>query len=364
MLDCNLSKGMYARFAKTCKNNGGMNISDSKNLYRLEDLAALAGVSISTVSRALNDSTLVSERTKKKIKALAQSNNYAGHLRRKVYTENADKTISIIIAPSQGRASRLLDPFALDLIGGIGEALKEHKCDMLISHLSLTDHQKAASLVASGRCDGLIILGQSSLHKQLNQLASQNVPFVTWGAQLPDQLYCSVGSDNQQGGRRTTNHLIRMGRRKVAFIGDTNSPETQLRFVGYKQALEMNNIEFEPRLVRPAHFYPESAIEEINVLLEQGVEFDGVVAASDMVALGAMRALAGSGINVPRDVSVIGYDDVLVAAYTSPALSTIHQDVTKAGRLMVNKLLRLLEGENIQSSTLPTDLIIRESCGS
>ncbi|UTW59008.1 LacI family DNA-binding transcriptional regulator [Kordiimonas sp. SCSIO 12603] len=341
-----------------------MSDNEEESLYRLEDLAELAGVSISTVSRALNDSSLVSERTKKKILALAQSNNYSGKLKEKVYTEEAEKTISIIIPPPQGRDTRLSDPFILDLIGGIGDALKERNCDLLISHLTLTDYHSAANLVASGRCDGLIVIGQSTLHKQLNQLADIRVPFVAWGAQLPDQSYCSVGSDNQQGGRRATRHLIRMGRKRIAFVGETDAPEVALRFKGYQEALEEAGIELDQRLIRPTNFYPESAMEAVEEMRELGIEFDGVVAASDMIAIGAMRGLIRSGVRVPEDVSVIGYDDILAAGFSSPALSTIKQDVTKAGRLMVSKLLRLLEGETVQPSILPTDLIIRESCGS
>lgn len=300
-----------------------MTDNNDHSLYRLEDLAELAGVSISTVSRALNDSPLVSERTKKKIMALAQRNNYSGRHKQMVYTEEADKTISIIIPPPQGRDVRLSDPFFLDLIGGIGDALKEQNCDLLISHLTLTDYHSAYSMVASGRCDGLIILGQSTLHSQLNELAKLGTPFVAWGAQLPDQYYCSVGSDNQQGGRRATNHLIRMGRKKIAFVGDTDSPEVKLRYRGYLEALELNGMKLDPKLVRPAHFYPESAMEAIEVLLERDIKFDGIVAASDMIAIGAMRTLISNGVKVPEDVSVIGYDDVNIAAYTSPALSSI-----------------------------------------
>ncbi|WP_420428990.1 LacI family DNA-binding transcriptional regulator [Kordiimonas sp.] len=341
-----------------------MDESEKKNLRRLEDLALLANVSISTVSRALNDSPLVSDRTKKRIMSLAHNNNYSGRLKDKVYADEADKTISIIIPPPQGRDTRLSDPFTLDLIGGIGDALKERNCDMLISHLTMTDYQSAANLVASGRCDGLVVIGQSTLHAQLNQLAQKKVPFVAWGAQLPEQQYCSVGSDNQQGGRRATNHLIRMGCKRIVFVGDAEGPEVQLRLAGYREALELNGIAYQEELVRPAHFYPESGMEAIDVLIEQGIKFDGVVAASDMIAIGAMRGIARAGLRIPQDVSVIGYDDVLVAAYSSPALSTIRQDVTKAGRLLVSKLLRMLEGQTVQSSNLPTDLIIRESCGS
>ena len=155
-----------------------------------------------------------------------------------------------------------------------------------------------------------------------------------------------------------------MGRRRIAFIGDVEGPECQLRYAGYREALEQSDIAFDPSLVRPAHFYPESGIEATEALLEDGVEFDGVVAVSDMIAIGAMRALIRAGIDVPGKVSVIGYDDVQVAAFSSPALTTIRQDVTKAGRLIVGKLMRMLEGQPVQSSNLPTDLIVRESCGS
>jgi len=341
-----------------------MKNDDSQIPHRLEDLAALAGVSVSTVSRALNNSSLVSERTKKKIFKLARAYNYAGKVQPPLQASGAEKTISVIIPPPQGRDTRLSDPFILDLIGGIGDALKERNVDLLISHLTLTDTANAMELVTSGRCDGLIVLGQSTLHQQLNELAAYGVPFVAWGASLPDQAYCSVGSDNFQGGKRATNHLIRMGRRRIAFLGDAAALECKQRFEGYQAALEEHGIAYDSELVLPAHFFPESAMESVDVLLEQGVDFDGLFAASDMIAIGAMRALANAGKQVPEDVSVIGYDDVLVAGYSSPALTTIRQDVVKAGRLVVSKLMRLLDGEKVQSSRLPTDLIVRESCGS
>jgi len=332
--------------------------------HRLEDLAALAGVSVSTVSRALNDSPLVSDRTKKMIFKLAKTHKYSGRMHHPIEPSGAEKTISVIIPPPQGRDTRLSDPFILDLIGGIGDALKERNVDLLISHLTLTDTRGAAELVNSGRCDGLIVLGQSTIHGQLNELAQRGVPFVAWGAHMPDQLYCSVGSDNIQGGKRATNHLVRMGRERIVFLGGTAALESRQRYEGYKAALEERGLPFDPALVLPAHFFPESAMEAVDVLLEQGVAFDGLVAASDMIAIGAMRALASAGLRVPEDVSVIGYDDVLVAGYASPALTTIRQDVVKAGRLVVSKLMRLLDGEKVQSSRLPTDLIVRESCGS
>ncbi|GEQ96383.1 LacI family transcriptional regulator [Iodidimonas gelatinilytica] len=335
-----------------------------RSLYRLEDLAELAGVSISTVSRALNDSDLVSERTKARIRQIAQTHNYAGRLRDKLDpVRPTSRTISAVIPPPQGRDQRISDPFLLDLLGGLADQMIERDCDLLISHVMPSDLDGMLSLLSSGRSDGLIFLGQSTVHEDLNSLADRGVPFVVWGARLPNQKYCTVGSDNLKGGHRATSHLIRLGRRRIAFIGDVEPPELRLRFDGYKQALEDAGIAFDPDLVRPAHFSLESAMEAVESLLESGTEFDGVVAASDLIAIGAVRGLMKSGMHVPEDVSVVGYDDVRMAAYSSPALTTISQDVGKAGRLLVSKLLRILDGQGVRSELLPTELIVRESCG-
>jgi DNA-binding LacI/PurR family transcriptional regulator len=341
-----------------------MRKDDFDTPHKLEDLAVLAGVSVATVSRALNNSPLVSERTRKKIFALARAHNYAGRMPEPVMVTKADKTISVVIPPPQGRDSRLSDPFLLDLIGGIGDALKEQNVDLLISHVTLSNVDDAAELFGSGRSDGLIVLGQSTMHTQLNELAKRHVPFVAWGAELPDQHYCTVGSDNFQGGKRATSHLIRMGRKRIVFLGETDAIESKQRFEGYRAALEEAGMPFDPALVAPAQFFPESAMEAMDALLERSRDIDGLFAASDMIAIGAMRALVRSGRTIPADVSVVGYDDVLVAGYASPALTTIRQDVVKAGRMVVSKLLRMLDGEIVQSSRLPTDLIVRESCGS
>lgn len=328
---------------------------------RLEDIAKLAGVSISTVSRALHDSPLVSQKTKDRIFAIARSHNYSGRLKNRLMPES--RTVSVVIPPPQGRDRRVSDPFLLDLLGGLADPLIEQDCDLLISHIMPSDLEGMLDLVAAKRSDGLIFLGQSTVHAHLNALAERNVPFVVWGARQPDQRYCTVGSDNLKGGHRATSHLLRLGRRRVAFLGDKEGPEVQLRYEGYCRALADAGIALDLDLVRPAHFSLESAIETVEALIESRSGFDAIFAASDLIALGAIRGLARNGIAVPRDVSVVGYDDIHMAAYASPALTTIRQDVAKAGRLLVNKLLRLLDGESVRSELLATELIVRESCG-
>jgi len=276
---------------------------------------------------------------------------------------SGDGSISLIIPTPQGRDSALSDPFYLSLIGGIGEALWEWGHDLVLSHVQLASYEQAAALVLSGETDGFIIIGQGTLHEELNNMARHDIPLVVWGAHMPEQEYCVIGSDNEQGGHRATRHLLRLGRKQIAFVGETEAEETRLRFQGYARALEEAGIPLRKRLVQPTRFYPESGMEAIESILSSDTPFDAVVAASDTIAIGVIRSLIAHGLTVPGDVSVVGYDDVVVASYCNPALTTIRQDVRKAGRRLVRKIIRALDGEEITSSYISTELIVRDSCG-
>lgn len=333
-----------------------------KNATTLEDLARLAGVSISTVSRALNDSTAVNTRTKQLIWKLARERDYPFRNYMPAGPIGAEGTIALVVPRPQGREGRLSDPFFLELFAGVGEAARERGCDIVVSHVAPSSFDDLHAAMNTTRADGVIFLGQSSLHTAFNRLAETDSRFVVWGAQLAEQRYCSVGSDNPLGGRRATLHLIRLGRRRIVYLGDTEAPEIMQRHRGYLEALETSGVPFDPDLVVPAHFEVESAEASVEALVQRGVEFDGVVAASDLIALGAIRALQNAGRSVPGDVSVIGYDNVPFARYSRPALTTIAQDTAKAGRLLVSKLLDA-GASAARSERVPTDLIVRETCG-
>lgn len=330
---------------------------------RLEDLARLAGVSITTVSRALNDSASVNQETKRHIWKLAREHDYPFRRYMPAGPTAAAATVAIAIPPPQGREARLSDPFVLELVAGIGEAARARGCDFLVSHVAPADIADLAALMATNRANGVIFLGQSTLHHAFNELAEKETRFVVWGAQLPKQAYCSVGSDNTLGGRRATLHLARLGRKRIAFLGDTEAPEAMQRHYGYLEALGQAGLVADPRLTLQTHFETEAAEASIDALLQARVKFDGIVAASDLIAIGAIRALARVGISVPGDVSVVGYDDLRLAQLSRPALTTIRQDTTLAGRLLVAKLLNSDATTELTSERLPTDLIVRESCG-
>lgn len=334
-----------------------------KSSTRLEDLAERAGVSISTVSRALNDSPAVNQRTKQAIWKLARELDYPFRRYMPAGPIGAEGTIAVVVPNPQGREASLTDSFFLKLFAGVAEAARERGCDVVFSHIAPATYEDLSAAMETTRADGVIFLGQSSLHEAFNRLADSDLSFVVWGAQLPRQRYCSVGSDNPAGARKATKHLLRLGRRRIIFLGDAEAPEAMQRLRGYLAAHEADGLTPADELIVPAHFEVEGAEAATDALLSRGVEFDGVVAASDLIALGAIRALQRAGLSVPKDVSVVGYDNVPFAQLNSPSLSTIDQDTAKAGRLLVSKLLGAKGGKPPRPERLPTDLIIRESCG-
>lgn len=335
----------------------------SRKTTRLEDIARLAGVSIATASRALNDSSAVNDRTKQLIWKLAKEHDYPFRRYMPAGPIGAQGTIALVTPRPQGREGRISDPFFLELLAGVGEAARERGCDLLMSHISPATYDELAAAMNTSRADGVIFLGQSSLHGAFNRLAAGDYRFVVWGADLADQDYCSIGSDNLSGGRRATSHLARLGRTRIVYLGDLDPPEAMQRHRGYLEALEAAGLPADPELIVPAHFEVESAEAAVDALVRRGVAFDGVVAASDQIALGAVRALQHAGLGVPADVSVIGFDNVPFSRYSRPALTTIAQDTMKAGRLMVSKLLDHGGATAGRSERVPTDLIVRETCG-
>jgi DNA-binding LacI/PurR family transcriptional regulator len=198
------------------------------------------------------------------------------------------------------------------------------------------------------------------LHEELNRLASTTGRFAVWGAHMPGQKYCSIGSDNVLGGRRATLHLARLGRKRILFLGG-NDPEALQRRRGYAEGIQESGLEQDPKLIVPVEFELEAAEATVARLLHRDVKFDGVVASSDLIALGAIRAVKRAGLSVPGDVSVVGYDDMLLSRLSTPTLSTIRQDTAEAGRLLVSRVLDY--SPDHMPVYLPTDLIVRESCG-
>ena len=337
-----------------------MRAKNSNGSITLEKLAKLAKVSVSTVSRALNDHPSISNSTKKELWALARKHGYEFRRHMPASPIGAEGAITVVTPRVRGRPLPLSHPFFLELLASIGEAARDRGCDFTVSHLTPANYDDLVHATTTGRASGVIFLGQGTLHDEFNRLASTESRFVVWGAQFPGQKYCTVGTDNALGGRRATQHLIKLGRKRILFLGGSD-PEAMQRFRGYTEALQEAGMPIDDALSARVEFEAESAEAAVDRLMLLKIPFDGIVAASDLIALGGIRALHRKGIDVPGNISVVGYDNMLLSRLSTPTLSTVQQDIPKAGRLLVSKLLDWTGDP--RPEMLSTELIIRESCG-
>jgi DNA-binding LacI/PurR family transcriptional regulator len=218
------------------------------------------------------------------------------------------------------------------------------------------------------KADGLILLGYGdyvAYQGKLDKLVRQGTHFVRWGAVLPGQPGLSIGCDNFHGGRLVGQHLIAAGRRRIAFLGDasSHSPEFLERYRGCEAALAEVGAKLDPGLQVDAESSDEAGHAAAVALLERGRHFDAVFAASDLIAIGAMRAFGEHSRHVPWDVAVVGFDDIPTARFANPPLTTVSQDTTRAGELLVETLMKLVRDEPAEGITLPVSLVVRRSSG-
>ena len=332
------------------------------------DIAYHAGVSQATVSRALRGSPLVSAETRRRIQAIAKQLNYkvdknASNLRRQ-----HSVTLALLLFEDPTSDDSLINPFFLSMLGSITRACARQGYDLLISFQHLSDDWHA-DYQDSHKADGLILLGYGDYlvaRNKLEGLVEQGTHFVRWGAVVEGQPGVSIGCDNNQGGRAITEHLLALGRRDIAFIGDISPgcPEFSDRYRGYCTALREAGIAINPELQVDAADSTETVGQRaMRQLLARGPRIDAVFATSDLMAIGAMRALDEAGLKVPRDVAVVGFDDIPVAALTNPPLTTVAQDTKRAGELLVETLIHRIRNEPTSSVMLPARVVVRRSCG-
>ena len=329
----------------------------------MHDIAQMAGVSTSTVSRALNQSSLVNEETRQRIERLAQSLNYSINVGARNLRLQQNRTVAVIVPFESTARQHVSDPFFVSMLGSLADALTDRGYDMLLSRIDAARLDSAGELAASGRALGVILIGQWHQHEQLNSLALRKVPIVVWGAQLPQQVYCTVGSDNIAGGTLATEHLLAGGHRRIAFLGDVGLPEVSHRFEGYQRALARAQVPGDPALLQHAAFVEGSARGGIEDLLQRRVSFDALFASSDLLAMEAISALQDRGLRVPQDIAVVGFDDITLARYFRPTLTTVRQAISNGGEALVDALLAIVSGQKPRPQVLPTELIVRESSG-
>lgn len=319
----------------------------------MADLARLAGVSAITVSRALAGNPLVNADTAAKIKALAREHGYAFNISARNLRLRRSMTVAVVVEMKPSIERQMSGPYPLDLLGGITQELTSSGYSVLLTSLA------ASPLPSVMAADGVILLGQGAHEDAVHTVRQWGRPMVVWGAVSRHESEVVVGSDNRRGGALVAERFLALGRRRPVFLGNQAHGEFAERLEGFGDTLARHGLC--PVVPQVEGLTVGAGAEAVGALLDGGASFDALFAASDLLAIGAVRALIEHGRRVPEDVSVVGYDNSPLGATYVPPLSSVQQNFSDAGVLLARKVRMLIEGRQVESEMLPTQLVIRST---
>ena len=326
----------------------------------IHDIAARAGVSVTTVSRVLNGRPDVAESTRATVLAQVEQAGFHSNRSARSLVSGSSGLIGVTVPVVQAE-------YFGQLVAGVAEALDEHKLSVVLC-LTHNRHDREMSLLArlmQGTADGAILIHPSETNEELLRKRQQEFPLVVIDPPLAiDRSIPVVGSAHWSGGRIATEHLLELGHRRIGVItGPARWNASKDRLAGYRSALQAAGIEPEPELAQEADFEVTGGQEAAERLLSLHPRPTAIFALNDNMAVGVLHAAAQRGISVPNELSVVGVDDAGLAATVVPRLTTIRQPLQEMGRVAVSLLWRILEGRQIEAAPvlLSTHLIVRES---
>lgn len=327
---------------------------------RIEEVARVAGVSKSTVSRVINDEQYVSAKAREAVHAAIAELGYSPNQAARALAGNRANAIALVVSEPTGRV--LSDPFFAGVLRGIHAELAGRHMQLLLMMSQPSDTSDLVMYLSSGHVDGALLVSLHGDDPLVPMLAEIGLPVVSGGRPLGSTSVPFVDSDNFTGALEATRHLVSLGRRRIGTVaGPKDMAVGADRLSGFKRGLAEAKIASD--LVTHGDFTPESGARAMEQLLQQAPDLDAVFVAADIMALGALQVLHAQGKRVPQDVAVIGFDDSVFATTATPPLTTIRQDVEELGRTMTWRLLAELAGEAglPPSLLLPTSLIKRTS---
>jgi DNA-binding LacI/PurR family transcriptional regulator len=326
----------------------------------IKELAEKAGVSITTVSRALNGYKDINPRTRERILRLAKELEYQPSGIARSLVMKKSHTLGLII--SEFTRSRRGHHFLFDIICGVNDRAAELGYDVILSATSPHKQREISymELCRRRQLDGVILLGARIRDPYLQEVLETSVPCVLIDIPLKAERCSFVSLDNVKAAKQAVNHLLELGHRNIGFInGHREAYVSEQRLRGFCEAMQSAGLSAEP--VYYGDFDEESGIRGIRHLLKENPDLTAVFCANDWMAVGAMRELIRMGKRIPEDVAVIGFDDIDLAQYISPSLTTVHQPRYEFGRQAVEALFRLLEGGKGESVIFQPSLKVRES---
>jgi DNA-binding LacI/PurR family transcriptional regulator len=324
----------------------------------IKDIARIAKVSHSTVSRALRESPLVNPKTAERIRRIAAQSGFRASAVARSLATRRTHTIGVVV-------TTIADPFVAEVVGGIEEEAMAHNYSVFLANCN-ADPDREIKVVQSfedRRVDGIVVTASRVGALYAGVLEKMRMPIVLLNNQHPSQFAHSVLIENFEASRRAVRHLVELGHRRIAYVGDRfGYGSDSERFSGYRSALDEANIPFLPDLVVHGDGKAGGGSTAMENLLNQPAPPTAVFCYNDMTAMGALKAMRGRGLRAPEDMSLVGFDDLPLALYMDPPLTTVRQPKHEMGRLAMEVLLKLIAGsEAEQSIKVSGELIVRES---
>ena len=322
----------------------------------IRDVAREAGVSVASASRALNDRDNVTPATRDKVRAAAQRLVYVPHSGARNLTRQKTDSIGVVLPD-------LFGEFFSELIRGIDRVAYAHGLQLLLSNMHGNPHEATSSVrTMRGRVDGLLVMAPDAEHQHLLEALSPTIPAVLLNCHEQKAGLASVGIDNEGGARAMTDFLIARGYRRIAFVsGPRNNRDSAARQAGFVAALAAETGERQP-LIITGDFSEASGAEAARLLIAGRMPVDAIFCANDMMAVGCCSVLADAGLEVGAEVGVAGFDDIPIAHYTAPALTTMNARIFELGATAAEKLIRLIGNpDGARDSTILTPQLIARS---
>jgi len=326
----------------------------------LRDIAKEAGVSTTTISRALNNKPDVSSKTKDKIIKIAKNLGYTPNLLAKSLRSKKSKTIGVVLAD-------ISNPFFSAVAKGVENAARKKSYSIILCNTDeeYEKEEEALQVLVEKRVDGLLITPVQKEYKDILRIKEQKIPLVLVGRHFDTIGTNSVVSDDSLGGFLATEYLIKKGHRKILYIsGPLHISSASERLNGYKEALKKYKISFKKKLVRGYTAKMDEAYMLMEKLLKEKLDFTAIFTFSDFLAFGIMRALHEEKLKIPDDVAVVGYDDIEFSSILEIPLTTVHMPKYRLGMEGTNMLIDEIEGKNSgkpQKLVIKPELIVRES---
>lgn len=334
-------------------------------MVTIEDIAKEAGVSATTVSNVIHGRTnKVSAHTVELINEIIRERGYVPNLSARAMKTRSSKVVALINhLESRDQEKFMSDPFFMDLTGSVEKALRERGYFLMIRAIS--ESEDLLAFLRNWNVEGVFMPGLFEDEPFYKTLRDLKLPVVLTDSYVSDLGHMTnIGLQDFEGARLATEHLIRNGHKRIVFAGPKVKPGgvVEQRLMGYRRALTDNEIPFDESLVYECEF-STSKMMELGGELAKREDITAVFATADMLAAGIMSGLQQAGRMVPKDISIVGFDDINWARMTMPMLTTIHQDAVKKGRLAAECMIRQLEGKKVsaQNQILPVRLIERNS---